>query len=324
MVSRLRVLHFAGAVVLSSVAMCTFSQDYPAKSVRFLVGFAPGGGTDILARLASKRLQEVLGQSFVVENRPGADGSIATEIAARAVPDGYTIVMVSNAHTITPFQRKLGYDPITDFAPVTLVASNPNLLLVHPSLPVRSVKDLVALAKARPGELSFGSSGAGTSPYLAMELLKQMAGIDMVHVPYKGSSPAVIDLIGGHVQLMFGATATVMPYVRANKLRAIAVSSTTRIKALPEVPTVAESGLPGFEARTWYGVLAPARTPADIVQKLYTEIGAALRQPDAMSYLLSAGLDAVANRPEEFLAVIRADMEKWGKVIRGAKPARKP
>lgn len=323
MVSRFRTLYPASAILLAGLAPCACAQDYPVKSVRFLVGFAPGGGTDILARLAAKRLHEVWGQPFVVENRPGADGSIATEVAARAVPDGYTLVMVSNAHTITPFQRKLGYDPVGDFAPVTLAASNPNLLLVHPALPVRSVKDLIALAKIRPGELSFGSSGAGTSPYLAMELFKQMAGIDMVHVPYKGSAPAVIDLIGGHVQLMFGATATVMVHVRANKLRAIAVSSAKRIAATPEVPTVAESGLPGFEARTWYGVLAPARTPADIVNKLSAEIAAALRQPEVASYLVSAGLDAVGNRPEEFVAVIRTDMDKWGKVIRGIKGERK-
>ncbi len=310
-------------MLLAITAPCASGQGYPLKSVRFLVGFAPGGGTDILARLCAKRLQELWGQPFIVENRPGADGSSATEIAARAAPDGYTILMISNAHTITPFQRKLGYDPISDFAPVTLVASNPNLLLVHPSLPVRSVKELIALAKSRPGELSFGSSGAGTSPYLAMELLQQMTGIDMVHVPYKGSAPAVLDLIGGHIQLMFGATATVIGYVRANKLRTIAVTSKARIAAMPEVPTVAESGLIGFEARTWYGVLATARTPTDIVQKLNAEVAAALQQPEAKTYMASAGLDAVANRPEEFLAVIRADMEKWGKVIRGAKPARK-
>jgi tripartite-type tricarboxylate transporter receptor subunit TctC len=295
------------------------AQDYPVKPVRFIVGFAPGGGTDTLARLAAKRLQEVWGQTFIVENRPGADGSIATEATARAPADGYTILMISNAHTITPFQRKLGYDPINDFAPVTLVASTPNLLLVHPALPVRTVKELVALAKARPGELSFGSSGTGTSPYLAMEHLKQIAGIDMVHVPYKGSAPAVMDLAGGHIQLMFGAVSTVFAQYRSKKLRAIAVSSLTRIAAAPEVPTVAESGFPGFEARTWYGVLAPARTSADIVQKLYTEIGSALRQPEITSYLASAGFDAVGNRPDEFLAVMRADMAKWDKVIRAVK-----
>ncbi|MCC6531676.1 MAG: tripartite tricarboxylate transporter substrate binding protein [Burkholderiales bacterium] len=315
---RFWMLGLAGAAAIGWSAAHSLAQDYPSKPVRFIVGFAPGGGTDTLARLAAKGLNETWGQAVVVENRPGADGSIATELTARAAADGYTILMISNAHTITPFQRKLGYDPIHDFAPVTLVASTPNLLLVHPSLPVHSVKELIALAKRRPGELSYASSGAGTSPYLAMELLKQMAGIDMVHVPYKGSAPAVLDLAGGHVQLMFGAISTVLPQVRANRLRAIAVSSTTRISAAPEVPTVAEAGLAGFEARTWYGVLAPAKTPADIVQKLYADIAAVLRRGEVASYLAKAGFDPVGNRPDEFLAIIRADMDKWGKVIRAA------
>jgi tripartite-type tricarboxylate transporter receptor subunit TctC len=284
-----------------------------------LVGFAPGGANDILARIVGQKLADSMGQPVVVENRPGADGSIATELAARAAPDGYTIVMVTNAHTITPFQRKLGYDPVKDFAPVTLVASTPNLLLVHPSLPVHDLKELIALAKRRPGELSFGSSGTGTSPYLAMEMLKQMAGIDMVHVPYKGSGPAVLALVGGHLQLMFGSITSTLPHVRANRLRAIAVSSSSRIAAAPEIPTVAESGLPGFEARTWYGVLAPAKTPAEIVQKVSADIGSVLRQPDVAGFLAKSGFDAIASSPDEFAAIIRADMEKWGKVIRGGK-----
>ncbi|MGH8663802.1 MAG: tripartite tricarboxylate transporter substrate-binding protein, partial [Burkholderiales bacterium] len=194
-----------------------------------------------------------------------------------------------------------------------------NLLLVHPSLPVRNLKELVALAKRRPGELSFGSSGTGTSPYLAMELLKQMAGIDMVHVPYKGSGPAVLALVGGHLQLMFGSITSTLPQVQAKRLRAIAVSSSSRLPIAPEVPTVAESGLPGFEARTWYGVLAPAQTPSGIVQKIASDIGAVLRQPDVAGFLAKSGFDAVANSPDEFLSVIRSDMEKWGKVIRGSK-----
>jgi tripartite-type tricarboxylate transporter receptor subunit TctC len=323
MVGGVRVVRLAGVLALAVHAATAMAQSYPLKSVRLIVGFAPGGGTDTLARLAAKHLHASWGQPVVVENRAGADGSIATEITARAAADGYTIVMISNAHTITPFQRKLGYDPVNDFAPVTQVASTPNLLLVHPSLPVRSVQELVALAKQRPGELSFGSSGSGTSPYLAMELLQQMAGIDMVHVPYKGSAPAVADLVGGHVQLMFGAVSTVLPYVRANRLRAIAVSSATRIAATPAVPTVSESGLPGFEARTWYGVLAPARTPPEIVQKLSTDIGTVLHQPEVLGYLAKTGFDAVGNSPEAFLGVIRADMAKWGRVIQRTKAAPK-
>jgi len=318
-----RIGAFLGGLVVAAASIGSLAQEYPAKTVRFVVGFAPGGGTDILARLLAKHLQERWGQPVVVENRPGADGSIATELVARAAPDGYTILFVSNAHTITPFQRKLAYDPVNDFSPITLGASNPNFLLVHPSLPVSSVKELIALAKKRPGELSYASSGTGTSPYLAMELLKQMAGIDMVHVPYKGSAPAVADLVGGHTQLMFGAISTVLPYVQSKRLRPIAVSSASRIAVAPDVPTVAESGLAGFEARTWYGILAPARTPPEIVQKLYTDISAGLRQPEVAAFVTRSGFDAVGNRPEQFLAVIKADMEKWGKVIRGT-AARKP
>jgi tripartite-type tricarboxylate transporter receptor subunit TctC len=314
----MRIQRVAFAWVLAAAMTSVHAQDYPSKTVRFLVGFAPGGGTDTLSRLIAPHLNTLWGQPVVVENRPGADGSIATELAARAAPDGHTIVMVTNAHTITPFQRKLGYDPVKDFAPVTLVASTPNLLLVHPSLPVRTLKELVALAKRRPGELSFGSSGTGTSPYLAMELLKQMAGIDMVHVPYKGSGPAVLALVGGHLQLMFGSITSTLPHVQANRLRAIAVSSSSRLPAAPDVPTVAESGLPGFEARTWYGVLGPARTPAEIVQKIASDIGAVLRQPDVVGFLAKSGFDAVGSSPEEFVSIIRSDMEKWGKVIRGS------
>ncbi len=317
--TRVRIGWVAGSLIFAA-AGDSFAQEYPVKPVRFVVGFSPGGGTDTLARLIGKHLQERWGQPVVIENRPGADGSIATELTARAAPDGYTILKISNAHTITPFQRKLAYDPVNDFAPVTQTASTPNFLLIHPSLPVTNVKELVALAKKRPGELTFGSSGTGTSPYLAMELLKQMADINMVHVPYKGSAVAVADLVGGHIQLMFGAIATVLPHVQSKRLRPIAVSSASRIAVAPEVPTVAESGYPGFEARTWYGVLTPARTSADIVQKLQAEIALGLRQPEVASYLKRVGFDAVGNSPDQFLSVIRADMEKWGRVIRAAKP----
>ena len=229
--------------------------------------------------------------------------------------------MISNAHTITPFQRKLPYDPVKDFAPVTLVASTPNLLLVHPSLPVRSVKELVALAKSKPGALSFGSSGAGTSPYLAMELLKSMAGIEMTHVPYKGSGQAVIDLVGGHIQVMFGAISTTLNFAKQGKLRALAVSSRSRVAAVPELPTVEQSGFSGFEASTWYGVLAPARTPSEIVQKLHADIAVVLQLPEVRNYLATTGFDAVGNTPAEFAEVIRVDMAKWGKILSKLPPS---
>ncbi len=294
-------------------------QAYPAKPVRMVVGFGTGGGTDTLARVLSRKLAELWPQPLVVENRPGADGSIATEIVAKSAADGYTLVMVSNAHTITPFQRKLAYDPVKDFAPIMLVGSNPNLLLLHPSLPLKNLKELIALAKARPNELAFASSGTGTSPYLAMELLKSLTGMKLTHVPYKGSGPAVIDLMGGHVQLMFGAVSTTLAHLQSGRLRAIAISSPQRWPALPEIPTVSESGVPGFEASTWYGVLAPAATPPATVAKLHTDLVAAITAPDIRKHVVDLGISTIASTPREFSEVIRNDMARWGKLIQSLK-----
>ena len=292
------------------------AQTYPAKSVRLVVGFGTGGGTDTLARVLSRKLADTWPQALVVENRPGADGSIATEIVAKSPADGYTLVMVSNAHTITPFQRKLAYDPVKDFAPVSLIGSNPNLLLLHPSLPAKTLKELIALAKSRPHEMAFASSGAGTSPYLTMELLKSITGMKLTHVPYKGSGPAVIDLIGGHVQLMFGAVSTTVSHLQNGRLRAIAISSPQRWPALSQIPTVAESGVPGFEASTWYGALAPVGTPQAIVNKLHTDMVAAITAPDIRKHLVDLGISTIASTPREFSDVIRNDMARWGKLIR--------
>jgi len=316
-----KLLHcWSGACL---VALCitggaALAQPYPAKPVRFIVGFPPGGGADTVARLLSRHLTEAWGATFIIENRPGADSVIASELGAKSPPDGYTIVLVTNAHTITPFQRKLPYDPVKDFTPVTLAATGPNFLLVHPSMPVKSVKDLIALAKAKPGWMSFGSSGTGTSPYLAMELLKSMAGVQMVHVPYKGTGLAVIDLINGQIQLMFGAISTTVPFIRNGRLKALAVSSRERIALAPEVPPVADT-LPGFEAATWYGVLAPARVPNEIVQKLHTGMHAVLQLPEARKHMATLGLNPAGASPAEFADIIRLDLEKWGKVIRNIK-----
>ncbi|HTD89845.1 MAG TPA: tripartite tricarboxylate transporter substrate binding protein [Burkholderiales bacterium] len=291
-------------------------QVFPSKPVRLIVGFAAGGGTDIIARIISKKLADTWAAPLVVENRAGADGSIATEIVAKSPADGYTLVMITNAHTITPFQRKLNYDPVKDFAPVTLTASTPNLLVVHPSLPVKTVKEFIAFAKVHGSELTFASSGTGTSPYLAMELFKSMTGVNIVHAPYKGTGAAVIDLMGGHVQVMFGSVSGTLPYVRSGKLRALGISSPQRWPTLPEIPTVAESGVPGFEASTWYGVLAPAGTPAAVVSKLQTDIAAVLHSADVRKYVLDIGFTSVGNSPAEFSDVIRDDMARWGKLIR--------
>ena len=307
---------FALAISLSTISIHgAEAQTFPQKPVRLVVGFAVGGGTDTIARVIGRKLAEVWPQTTVIENRPGADGAIATELVAKSAADGYTLVMVSNAHTITPFLRNLAYDPVKDFVPITLAASTPNLLLVHPTLPARNVKELVTLAKARPGQLTFGSSGAGTSPFLAMELFKSMTGTNIEHIPYKGSSPAVIDLIGGHIQLMFGAVPTLGPSVRAGKLRAIAVSSPKPWPTFPDVPTVA-STLPGFEAATWYGVLAPAGTPPATVTKLQNDIAGILHQADVRKIVTDNGFEAMGNKSDEFAQIIQLDLQKWGKLIR--------
>ena len=311
-----RTLGLAFFAVAAGGASSALAQVFPGKPVRMVVGFGTGGGTDTLSRVLSRKLADIWPQPLVVENRPGADGSIATEIVAKSAADGYTLVMVSNAHAITPFQRKLAYDAVKDFAPVTLLGSNPNLLLLHPALPVKNLTELLALAKSRPNELAFASSGTGTSPYLAMELLKSITGMKLTHVPYKGSGPAVIDLTGGHVQLMFGAVSTTLNYLQSGRLRAIAISSPQRWPALPGIPTVAESGVPGFEASTWYGVLAPAGTSQTIVSKLHSDMVTAITAPDIRKLVMELGISTIANSPREFSDVIRSDMARWGKLIR--------
>lgn len=292
------------------------TQPYPSKPIRFLVGFPPGGGADTLARMIGRHLSQSWGRTFVIENRPGADSTIATELGVKAAPDGYTLIFITNAHVITPFQRQLPYDPVKDITPVTLVASGSNLLLVHPALPVKSLKDFIALAKARPNEMSFGSSGTGTSPYLAMELLKSMAGIRMLHVPYKGTGLALMDVMSGQIQSLFGAISTTLPFVKNERLRALAVSSRTRITQMPAVPTVAEAALPGFEAATWYGVAAPAGLRIEVLQKLHAGILSVLQQPDARDYMATLGFYSAGDGPQEFAAIIRTDLEKWERVIR--------
>jgi tripartite-type tricarboxylate transporter receptor subunit TctC len=311
----LRVLY----LFVLSFFQLSFAQTYPTKPVKLVVGFSVGGGTDTVARSVAKKLSEFWQQPVVIENKAGADGSIATEAVSQSTPDGYTLVMVSNAHTITPFQRKLGYDPIKDFAPVSLIASTPNLLLVHPSLQVKNIKELITLLKSQPGKYSFGSSGTGTSPYLAMELFKAETSTQINHVPYKGSSQAVVDLIGGHVQLMFGAVPTLEPHVTSGKLRAIAISSPKRLSAFPDLPTVGET-LPGFEAASWYGVLAPSGVPPALVSKIQMDISSALQTSEVKNFIINSGFEVIGNKPKEFAAVIQQDLDKWGKLIKTLNP----
>ena len=294
------------------------AQTYPAKPIRFIVPFPPGGGNDLIARELSQHLTESLGQPMVVDNRPGASTLIGAEAAAKASPDGYTLFMGNNSTlTINPhLYKKLPYDAVRDFAPLSLLASAPFVLLAHPSVPAQSVKELIALARQRPGQLNFGSSGLGISTHLAGEMFKLMARVDIVHIPYKGAAPALTDLIGGQIELLFNNVISAMPHVRSGRLRALAVTSKTRSHALPQVPAVAEAGLPDYEASVWYAVLAPARAPAPVLTRLHGEFVKALQQPRVQDRLASDGASIVGSTPEVLARTIDADLARWGKVIK--------
>lgn len=295
------------------------AQTYPIKSVRIIVPSSPGGGTDILTRIFAQKLSENLGQQFVVENRPGAGQVIGIEAVARAAPDGYTLLMAASAIVINQvLYKKTPYDTLRDLAPITLAASLPNILVVHPSLPVKSVRELVALAKARPGELNYSSAGNGTSPHMSMELFRTMAHIAITHIPYKGSGPATADLLAGQVQLSVPSMPTALPHIKAAKLRALGVTSGSRAAGLPDIPTIAESGVPGYEVIQWYGLLVPAATPREIVNKLQAETARVLSSPEVKERFSAEGADPVGNRPDEFAAYIRSEIDKWGKVVKSA------
>ena len=295
------------------------AQDFPSKAIRVVVPFPPGGGTDYMGRAVMQKVGESLGTTVVIDNRPGAGSSIGTEIVARSPADGYTVLIISGAHAINPsIYAKLPYDSVRDFAPVTMFASGPALLVVHPSVPAKSVKELIALAKARPGQINYASAGIGTPPHLSGELFKTMAGINMVHVPYKGNGPAYTDLIGGQVTVMFPNVSTAMAHVRAGKLRALAVTTKNRTPSAPELPTISEAGVPGYDVSSWYGLLAPAGTPPAVVSKLQTEIAKVLRSPDVSKNLTSQGLDLVGNTPDEFAAIIKSEIVKWAKVAKAS------
>ena len=314
----------AGALCLPAAgAAAADAAPYPSRPVRMIVPYAPGGGADTLARYIGQALGDSFGQSFVIDNRVGGGTIIGSELAAKAPPDGYSIIMVASTHAVvSSLYKSLPYDPVRDFAPIVRVASAPNILVVHPALAASSVKELVALAKAKPGELIYASSGNGGGSHLAMELLRSIARIDMVHVPYKGTGPAMIDLLSGQAKLMFGGMIGTVTHVRSGRLRAIAISSAARSAAVPEVPTVAESGYPEYEATTWYGMLAPAKTPAPVVQALNTRTATVLKDARLQQRIAAQGADASHNTPEQFAAYIRTEQVKWAKVVResGAKP----
>lgn len=304
--------------VMTSVLGAASAQAYPDKPIRMVVPFPAGGTTDILARAVAQKLSESLGQQMIVDNKPGAGGNIGAQEVARAAPDGYTLVMGTvGTHAINPsLYKKMPYDHVKDFAPVSLVASVPNLLVVHPSVPVNSVKELIAYVKANPGKLNFASSGNGTSIHLSGELFKTMTGVQMTHVPYKGSAPAVTDLLGGQVQLMFDNMPSALPHAKGGKLKPLAVTAAKRFPGTPDIPTIAEAGVPGYEASSWFGVLAPAGTPKEIVNKLSTEIAKALKTPEMTKRLEEQGAQAVGSTPEEFAAHIKAETAKWAKVVK--------
>ena len=309
-----------GMVLMVAVPdMPAHGQDYPSKPIRVVVPFPAGGGTDIVTRMVAQKLGESLRASFVIDNRSGAGGTIGTEIAAKSPADGYTLVAVSGSHAINPsLYKKLAYDSVRDFAPVTMLVSGPGLLVVHPSVPAKTVKELIALAKSKPGQLNYASAGSGTPPHLAAELFKTMAGVDIVHVPYKGNTPAFLDLVSGQVSLSFPTIPSAIPHVRAGKLRALAVTSRERSRVAPEIPTVAESGLPGYNTSSWFGMLAPAGTPASVILKLHQEIAKVLQLPDIREKLLNQGLEPVGSTPEEFAAAIRVEIDKWAKVVKAS------
>jgi tripartite-type tricarboxylate transporter receptor subunit TctC len=313
------VIKAIAIALILGTAISASAQTYPVKPVRVIVPFPPGGGTDIVARAVAQKLGDALEQTFVVDNRSGAGGTIGSEAAAKAAPDGYTLgIATSSTHGVAPsLYTKLGYDPVKDFAPVTLVATTPFVLAVHPALPVRSIKELIALAKAQPGKLNYASAGNGSSNHLTVEMFDMMTKVKMTHVPYKGSGPALIDLMGGQVDLMINDMSSLLNFVNTGKLRAVAVTSSKRNASLPNVPTIAES-LPGYEAEAWYGVLAPARTSPAIVSKLYEEIVKAMRNTDLRERLKSQGLDGVANTPQEFLAYMQRDIAKWAQVVKAS------
>ncbi|MEO7726506.1 MAG: tripartite tricarboxylate transporter substrate binding protein [Burkholderiales bacterium] len=308
----------SGAIGIAAPAA---AQQYPSKPVRFIVPFPPGGPTDIMGRLASQRLTEAWGVQVVADNRAGAGGNIGADLCAKSPPDGYTICMLTVAQSISPsIYPRLPFDPLKDFAPVTLMATLPSLLMVHPSLPVKNVRDLVALAKAKPGMLTYASTGNGTSPHMLMEMFKWLAGgIDLIHVPYKGASPAMIDQISGQIDVAFSTAIAALPFVQQGKVRAIAVSTKDRFSPLPDLPTIEQGGIKGYDGSSWQGVVMPVNTPRDMVMKANAELVKMLKAPDMREKILLQGGIAVGNSPEEFAAFMKSETDKWAKVAKAAK-----
>jgi tripartite-type tricarboxylate transporter receptor subunit TctC len=316
----MKLLRAFAALCLALATSASVAQGYPNKAVKMVVPFPPAGATDVVARFVAQKLGERWGQSVVVDNRPGAGGSIGSDLAAKSTPDGYTLLMAtSSTHSIGPSLSKLPYDPIRDFAPVIHVANVPNVLVVSPTLPVKNIKELIALAKSKPGQLNFASSGNGTIVHLNAELFKMLAGIDVQHIPYKGTALSIPDLANGQIAMLFDSLASVMPHIKSNRARPIALNGRTRSPLLPDVPTFAEAGMPAFDTYTWFGLFAPAGTPKEIVAKVHDDVLAALQAPDLLEKFASVGAEPVGGTQEQFTARILADTVKWAQVIKTAK-----
>jgi tripartite-type tricarboxylate transporter receptor subunit TctC len=313
---RTGLLLVAGLVFTSAAHA---QAQYPTKPVRLIVPFPPGGGTDTLARVYGQKLGELLGQQVLIDNRPGGGTNIGAELAAKAPPDGHTLFMGNISHTINvTLYSKLAYDLVRDFAPVTLLASTPNILVVHPSIPAKSVKELVALARARPSQIDYSSSGSGTSSHLAAELFSMMSGVKMTHIPYKGGGPSVVALVGGQVSVGFATTPSVIAHIKSGKMRGLAVTTAQRSPSTPDLPTISEAGLTGYDAGTWYGLLVPAATSRDIVVRLQADSVKLLKLPDVRDRLDTAGFETIGSSSEQFATYIRSEIDKWGKVVKAS------
>ncbi len=314
----LRILAPAALLACAAIAPQAIAQNYPTKAVRIIAPFAPGGGTDFIARVAATKLTETLGQTVIVDNRPGAGGTLGAEIGAKSPSDGYTLTLVAGSYSVNPSLFKINFDPVNDITPIIQLSQGPFLVVVHPALPVKNIKDLIALGKQKPGGLIFASSGAGSIIHLATELFNDMAGIKMIHVPYKGTGPALTDTIAGQTQLLFSSIAVAVPQVRNNRLRAIAVTTPKRVDAFPDVPTINESGLKGYETVLWHGLIGPKNLPRPIVDRLNGDLNKILQNKDMQDKLAGDGVTAAGGTPEQFGATIKRDIDTWRKVVQKA------